>query len=320
MLKNFKKNLSLLLKAFNSEAKNLEKFIKEEKRFYYQRIGDNFLKVRIKEGKKVLKELKTEIELYKTFRKRFKRRFFPKLISFGKYKNLDWLLEKGEEGIFGGEMEKDFAIKKDFLKKISPKDLAKKIFLYQKTKPKIDLYLHGGWWFGKDFECHRKRFLENFIDSKLNQNFLSRKEINLAQEIINKNKKFLDEEAKFLCHGDLYPNNLVLNESKNLIILDWGLSTFNNSAFDVAFIYLMAQASAEWQRKFLKSFFNLVKDKEKFKELFKIDLISLSNRFASQCYNLKLKKGLNKKVFLIFKNYLRFFKKAISKKYESFIR
>lgn len=319
MLKNLEKNLTLLFGKLNAEVEveQLKKFIKEERKFYYQSVeGKLFLKTKIKEGRKVLKEIKTEIEICKTLKERFdeKNRFFPKLISAGKYKNLDWFLEKKEKGIFGGEMEKDFRIKKEFLKKLKPEKFAKIIFLYQKIKPEISLYLHGGWWFERDFEYHRRNFLEKFVNSSLNKNLISRKEINLAQEVMMGNKKFLDSSAKFLCHGDLYPNNLILNEEGNLIILDWGLSTFNNLAFDVAFIYLMAQTIPQWQEKFLKHFLNLIKDKEEFKVLFRIDAISLANRFAAQCYYLKLKERFERKTFLIFKNYLESLKKAIHQK------
>jgi thiamine kinase-like enzyme len=219
-----------------------------------------------------------------------------------------------EKGTFGGEMEKDFRIKKEFLKKLKPEKFAKIIFLYQKIKPEISLYLHGGWWFERDFEYHQRNFLEKFVNSSLNKNLISKKEINLAQKIITENKKFLDSSAMFLCHGDLYPNNLILNEEGNLIILDWGLSTFNNFAFDVAFIYLMAHTIPQWQEKFLKKFLELIKERGEFMALFRIDLISLANRFAAQCYYLKLKERFERKTFLIFKNYLEFLKKAIYQK------
>ena len=319
MLKNLEKNLTLLFEKLNAgiEVEKLKKFIKEERKFYCQPVEEElFLKAKIKEGGKVLKEIKTEIKICKTLKENFaeKNRFFPKLISVGKYKNLDWFLEKKEKGIFGGEMEKDFRIKKEFLKRLKPEKFAKIIFLYQKIKPEISLYLHGGWWFERDFEYHQRNFLEKFINSSLNKNLISRKEINLAQEVITGNKKFLDSSAKFLCHGDLYPNNLILNEKGNVIILDWGLSTFNNFAFDVAFIYLMAQTIPQWQKKFLKHFLNLIKDREEFKALFRIDTISLANRFAAQCYYLKLKEKFERKTFLIFKNYLKSLKKVIYQK------
>lgn len=318
MLKNLEKNVNSLFKKLGKEIKKekLKKFIDKGKRFYYDFLDEKFIKVKIKEEKKVLRELRTEVEIYRTFGKKFKEkeRFFPKLLSFGKYKNLDFIVEKKERGIFGGEMEKDFRIKKSFLKKIDPKKFSEIIFLYQRIKPKFKLYLHGGWWFERDFEYHKKNFLEKFLKSKLNKNLLFQRDINLATKIMEKNKNFLDQKAKYLCHGDLYPNNLILNEKKNLIILDWSMATFNNLAFDVAFIYLMANSLPVWQEKFLKSYLKMINEREEFKELFRIDLISLANRFASQCYQLKLKEKFQRKTFLIFKNYLTFFKKAINQK------
>lgn len=82
-----------------------------------------------------------------------------------------------------------------------------------------------------------------------------------------------------------------------LIILDWSLPALNNSVFDVGFIYLITQAIPRWQEEFLKAFLNFGKDSKKFKFLLRIDTISLANRFAAQCYYLRLRKNLTQKYF-----------------------
>lgn len=318
MLKNIKQNIfslfkKLKLKLETENLKKLENSIVGKKRFYTDLVNNNlFLKVKLQKRKEVKRDLEREIEIYKILKKKFpeKLRFFPKLISEGKHKNLYWMLEKAERGKLGGIMDEDFGMKKSFLLKISPSYLARLIFLYQNLKPKFPLYKHGGWWYWQDFNGYRVKFLNEFINSKLNKNLLTLEDINLAQEILRKNKNFLDKTVHYLSHGDLYPNNFILNEEGKLIILDWGLANFNNSAFDVAFIYLLTHRVPAWQESFLNAYLQYVKEKNKFKKLFNLALISLTIRFASHCYfNLEKRK----EVFSVFKKHLKIFKKAVAK-------
>jgi len=318
MLKNIKQNVfslfkKLKLKLEPENLKKLENSILVKKRFYTDLVNNNlFLKVKLQKKNEVKKDLEREIGIYKILKKKFpeKLRFFPKLISEGKHKNLYWMLEKAEKGKLGGIMDEDFGMKESFLLKISPRYLARLIFLYQNLKPKFPFYKHGGWWYWQDFNGYRVKFLNKFINSKLNKNLLKIEDIFLAQKILSENKKYLDQSVRYLSHGDLYPNNFILNEERKLIILDWGLANFNNSAFDVAFVYLLAHRSLNWQKNFLNTYLKYVKEKDKFKKLFNLALISLTVRFASHCY-FNLEKG--KKVLSIFKKHLKIFKKAVAK-------
>jgi len=316
MLKNIKQNIfslfkKLRLKLETENLKKVENSIVVKKRFYTDLVNNNlFLKIKLQKRKEVKRDLEREIEIYKILKKKFpeKLRFFPKLISEGKHKNLHWMLEKAEKGKLGGIMDEDFGMKEGFLLKISPRYLAHLIFLYQNLKPKFPLYKHGGWWYWQDFNGYRVKFLNEFINSKLNKNLLTLEDINLAQEILRKNKNFLDKTIHYLSHGDLYPNNFIINEEGKLIIFDWGLANFNNSAFDVTFIYLLAHRSPNWQRDFYNAYLQCLKEKDKFKKLFNLALISLTIRFATHCYfNLKTKK----EVFSIFKKHIKVLKRAI---------
>jgi len=318
MLKNIKQNIFSLLKKLKlkletENLKKLENSIVVKKRFYTDLVNNNlFLKVKLQKRKEVKRDLEREIEIYKILKKKFreKLRFFPKLISEGKHKNLYWMLEKAERGKLGGIMDEDFGMKEGFLLKISPSYLAHLIFLYQDLKPKFPLYKHGGWWYWQDFNGYRVKFLNKFINSKLNKNLLTLKDINLAQEILRKNKNFLDKNVCCLSHGDLYPNNFILNEEGGLIILDWGLANFNNFAFDIAFAYLLGHKLPNFQKKFLNCYLKNIKEKDKFEKLFNLSLISLTIRFAAHCYfNLKTKK----EVFSIFKKHLKVLKETLNK-------
>lgn len=319
MLKNIKNNVFSLFKDLGLELKSenikeLETSIEEKRRFYTDSIDEElFLKIKLQENIKVTKDINREIGIYKVLNKRFKQkeRFFPQLISYGKYKNLFWFLQKREKGKLTGEMNKDFGMKKGFLSTVSPSRIAKLIFLYQNVKPNIDLYCRGGWWYWQDFNHYKESFLDKFVNSKLNRNLLSRKDIRLAEKILEKNKKILDKEAVYLSHSDLYPNNLLFTKERKFIILDWGLVNLNNFAFDVAFIYLLAHRSKSWQENFLNTYLNHRKEKNRFKELFKIALISLTVRFAAHSHKYFIETQ-KKELFLIFKRHIESLKKTIN--------
>jgi thiamine kinase-like enzyme len=321
MLKNLKKNilslfLGLNLKPKTKNLEKLEKAIKTKKRFYGDSVGENlFLKVRLQKKQKVAKDLASEIAIYKKLKEKFseKSRFFPKLVSYGKYKNLFWFLKKLEKGIWGGQMDEDFGMKKTFLLKVAPRHFAQIVRSYQDIKPKFTFYIHGGWWYWQDFNRYKETFLNKFIKSKFNKNLLTFKDINSAQQILQINKKNLDQEAKCLSHGDLYPNNIILNNEGKLIIIDWGMANLNNFAFDIAFIYLMAHRSLNWQENFLNTYLKQIKEKNRFKELFKIALISLTTRFAAHCYHSFTKKP-KKEILLILGKHIKTLKKAIYSK------
>lgn len=316
MLKKVEQNIIGLAKELdlNLSKKNLENLadsVTAEKRFYTDVIGNElFLKAKLQEKIKVKRDLEREITTYKFLNKHSgKKRFFPKLLKNGKYKNVFWFLLEKEKGIFAGNMDENFGMKKEFLSKVSPSYFAKTIFSYQKIKPKFPLYRQGGWWYRQDFNYHKIKFLDQFINSKWNKNLISEKDAILAKKIIKKNKKLLDDEAKYLSHGDLYPNNLIFNDDNEFIILDWGLANLNNFSFDVAFVYLMAHRSTVWQKKFLKTY-SILQKEDKFKNLFKIASISLSLRFADQYYRL-FKKNPKKNLFSIFEKQIKIFQRSI---------
>lgn len=316
MLKNLQKNIPLLFRKLGlgfqkRNSKNLEKAICQLKGFYTDGVNDDFfLKVKIKRDKRLKIQLKREIRIYKYLKTKFneKLRFFPKLITFSEYKNLPWLLEKREIGKLAGKMDEDFGMKKNFLLKTPPFYFVNLINLYQNIKPKLRLQTHGGRWYLYDFNHYKKKFLNEFINSKLNQNLFSWRDLKVIEMILKKNEKFLTKEAKYLSHGDLYSNNIILNKEGKIIFLDWSWAHYNIMAFDIAFIYLLAHRFPDWQKKFLNCYLRNIKEKDKFKKLFNLSLISLTIRFAAHCYfHIEEKR----EVLLIFKKHLKVLKNTI---------
>jgi len=333
MLKNLREGIPSLFRKLNltfakHDSRKLDEYLERKERFFIAIIKTKgkkklLLKVRLQKNKKVIKDFKGEIGLYQAFKKTFKDEktgiLFPEIISFGKYKNIQWYLKKYQEGELAGYADKDFGLKKEFLKNTSSEDLAEGINNYQKhfskEAGKLNLYCQGSWWYWQDFNFYQKTFLKNFLRSNLNQKLLCENDLEIIKKIIKKNKKLLDEEAKYLCHGDLYPNNILITPSKKISILDWGKSNLNNRSFDPAFIYLTAWRNKTWQKEFLDIYLKNRKNKEKFKKLFQVSLISLSVRLSGHCLcclkNKTVKRKNKKRVLPFLEIYIKNLKTAI---------
>ena len=317
MLKNLEKNIPPFYENLGLDftKKDLEKIndsIEKKKRFLTTAVRNKkgekfFLKVRLQKNKEVVRDFKKEIAVYKLFGEYFKKKCtaFPIIISSGKYRNLQWSLAGFIEGNLAGWADNDFGLSKKFLENSNPKDLAKEINRYQSIPfnkiKKLKLYHQGSWWYWQDFNFYLKNYLGK-------QSIIKQKEIEKSTKILKGKKELLESEAKFLCHGDLYPNNLMLTPSNKISILDWGRSNFNNPSFDIAFIYLSAWRNKKWQKSFLNHYFVNQSNKEKFKKLFQASLISLTIRLSAHCY----KHPRSKQANLALKNHIKILEIALN--------
>lgn len=330
MLKKLRENIPLLFKKLKlpfseKTAVKLDAYLKVKERFFTIVAEKNgkkvILKIRLQDNKYVADDLTRETKLYRFLRNNISRHkiLIPQIITSGKFRNLQWYLREYQEDILAGIMDEDHGYKKGFLKNISPQKVSDAVSAYQsiplKKLKKIKLRRQGGWWYKFDFDFYQKTFLKKFVSSKLSKNLLARKDIKLISEIFEKNTKFLDDEAKCLTHGDLYPNNILMIYSQNISLLDWGISHLNNQAFDPAFIYLSAWRDEKWRNKFLKVCLKRQKDKTKFAKLFQISLMSLTVRFSGHCWrfleNRSVSKNEKKKIFSILENHLKILKNAL---------
>ena len=104
-------------------------------------------------------------------------------------------------------------------------------------------------------------------------------------------------------------------DKNKVYFLDWGISNLNNLSFDVAFIYLDAWRNEKWKEKFLKLYTEKQKDKNKFKKLFHISLISLCIRLAVHCWryleNKKIGNSQKNNIIPVFKKNLEILKAAL---------
>lgn len=279
------------------------------------------LKIRLQDNKYVADDLTRETNLYKFLKQNISghKILIPQIITSGKFIDLQWYLRQYQEGALAGIMDEDHGYKKEFLNNISPQKVSVAVTVYQsiplRKLEKIKFRRQGAWWYKFDFDFYKKTFLNKFLSSKLNKNLLCAKDVMLIDEIFRKNTKFLDREAKYLNHGDLYPNNILAVSSKNISLLDWGMSHLNNQAFDPAFIYLNAWRDEKWRNKFLNFHLKRQKNKEKFLKLFQLSLISLTVRFAGHCWRFLQDRSINQrekeKFFSILSSHLKILRAAL---------
>ncbi len=330
-----KENINRLFKKLNLRQTEREDiYLKAEKggkRFAYSVCFDReekkfFFKARIVKNREVLKQLKQEISVYRALKKVSQKRkldfFFPSMGKAGKFQNIDWYLRNYQEGELAGEMMKGFGFKKSFLRKCPVPKIAKAIVSLEKIPAKslgLRLEKHGGWWYWQDFKYYKNTFLKFFLPSPFNQGLLTKQELKATEIIFKKNKKFLDQKADVLTHGDFYPNNFLFTPVKKILILDWELLHLNNPAFDPCFVWLLAKNDRKWQKEF---FSEMLKNKNReFKKCFRICLLSLNIRFASACWESLRQKKNKKSALSSLKFFLDNFKTALfepEKFYENF--
>lgn len=294
-------------------------------RFYISKCLDDkknkyLFKARIMKSREVLKQMRHEVAVYKFFQKTPSLKFlFPSLSKSGKFQGIDWYLRPYQEGILGGNMGKDLGFTKKFLNKYSPSQVAEAILSLQriplKTLKPLNLYKHGGWWYYQDFYHYKNTFFKFFLKSPLNSGLIKKEIVPSIENILNKNKKFLDNEVTIFTHGDLYPNNFLILPDKKIFILDWELAHLNNPTFDTCFIWLLSSRDKKWQREF---FDLIMKNSGKnFEKLFQLSLISLSIRFASACWQkLRTEKRGNSNLSVLMKSsafhFLKYYLKILN--------
>ncbi|PKL72466.1 hypothetical protein CVV26_01405 [Candidatus Kuenenbacteria bacterium HGW-Kuenenbacteria-1] len=275
--------ISILDKNFT-----IKRNIENKKRFFMPICADKqgrkyFFKARFQNTDELLVALKKEIEFNKKITpviSSIEPHFItPGVLKTGEDKDgYVWFCRECYEENFAGTMDIDSGITKDFLNKCSSKSFALELFSLQKETVKIKkimrLHCHNHHWYMADFGyyCHTK-ILQKIIP----------KELKIIKELLEKNRILLNRNANYLTHGDFYPNNILLSDNQ-LVVIDWELIHLNNQAFDFTFIWMNAFRNHEWQREFFKTYFQKVKDKKKFKKLFKIVALTLCLRFLHHAY------------------------------------
>lgn len=270
--------LSILDKDFT-----IEKNIKNKKRFFMPICVDKngkkyFFKARFQNTDELFIALEKEIEFNKKITPiicSIEPHFVtPGIIKNGKdNQNYNWFYRECYENNFAGAMDVDAGMTKQFLNQCSPEDFALKLFSLQKETLKIKkilkLHCHNHHWYKADFNYYsHTKILQKLIPNELKK----------IEQLLEKNKNLLNKNANYLTHGDLYPNNILISNNQ-LTIIDWELVHLNNQSFDFAFIWMNAFRNPKWQQEFFNTFFQKIKNKIKFKKIFRIVVLTLCLRF-----------------------------------------
>jgi len=208
-----------------------------------------------------------------------------------------WYLREYIEGEFLGDICFDFGIKREFLTPAlrdeflsffgSLREFSESLW---GTRFFSSLSSHGYDWYKNDLDYYR-RHIET----------ISQKELSLIGEILEESRDFLDREARFLVHGDLYLKNMFwlsprefhfgrkfgsrgwragTGEKGRLVISDWELLHRGNLVFDLGFVWALSFREPDWRFGLLEGFGDLLGlSLDAFRTLFRVVAVSVSLRF-----------------------------------------
>jgi len=186
-----------------------------------------------------------------------------------------WYLRECVDGDFLGDICFDFGIQKKFL---TPALMSRFLSFFEnlrmfserlsETEFFLSLSSHDYSWYRDDLNYYRE-----YIWS------VSQADLDLASNFLDAGRVFLDHEARFLVHGDLYLKNMFWS-AERLVVTDWELLHRGNPAFDLGFIWALSFRDPDWQHRLLEGFKTSVPlESGVFWNLFRIAVVSVSLRF-----------------------------------------
>lgn len=280
-LKNIEKNINKKiaeLELIPSYKFDPERF---KERFYTalclnKKTGKKVIfKMRIEDYPQTRDFFRKEIRINQLFANLYKGKkdlSVPRFLKGDWKKTPEWMLYDYIEGETAGDFYNGFG--KRALAKFSAADFvnalgsAHKLSFLAKKKNIIKLEKKGYRWHKQEFNKYKAR---------LNP-FFSEKEIEKADEILDSNRKLLDEKCEIITHGDLHPGNIIITPRNKIALLDWFYVHLNNIAYDLAYVYLDI-IDKKARKKLLSEFIKrLVKDKEEFSALFQASILKIATQ------------------------------------------
>lgn len=220
---------------------------------------------RIEDNAIAKEKMFTEIKIAELTRKK-KISLFPVYYFWGIEKDYEWFIRKYLEG---KNLEK-----KEDIEKLNVPLQKKEIdqicrFLISLQRLQI-----------KNFPFLKKRgFLSFFaLLQKMKEiGVLAKKEKEEIELCFQKNKKILEKENNFFCHGDFHIGNMILTPT-GIKIVDWESAFLSNFLFDAAFFWTRLWREKKIRRFFLRRFFSFLSSRKKgvFVFLFPLMVIFLS--------------------------------------------
>lgn len=292
LLKDIEEKIEKKLNSLKIKAEKKVKESIQNRRFYYMSKGifqgkrvvfkaqiANYKKIQEEISELTDKNLKHEIILLK----KVKANFVPRYLKSGLSPS-PWLVYQYIKGKTQG---RPFELLPSFMSDKNLKPLISLILQIQKINQKTNLPLRK-----YDFKIYFLSYLKKIRLLKFAREYLKNEEIEKVKKILRKNKDLLDKGRFVLTHGDLHGENIVQKPNGKLVLVDWETVHFNNPAYDIAYLWLKGFLKPDWQKKFLKYFFNLYPEAE-FKKLFQIVVLHRIPNEIEYWGELKNKKNVN---------------------------
>jgi len=93
-----------------------------------------------------------------------------------------------------------------------------------------------------------------------------------GHSLLVKKRKLLDRKCNFLTHGDFHPANIFIDQ--NAIAIDWENLHINNIAFDITTLWFRMANHKKYRKLLLEEFTKTITQKEDFKQLFRLNILS----------------------------------------------
>lgn len=123
-----------------------------------------------------------------------------------------------------------------------------------------------------DFINASNFYLEKHIKNYKIRQIYFKNDKSTIGDILKKFRKIIEENNKYICHGDLNPNNMLIYNGKT-VILDLETVHLDLPYNDFIFIWFAGWNNLKWREKIFKLFLEDAEDKELFKTLFYISLL-----------------------------------------------
>lgn len=141
-----------------------------------------------------------------------------------------------------------------------------------------------------DFINASNFYLEKHIEHYKVKQIYFEKDKSEIGDILKKYRKIIEKSNKYVCHGDLNPNNILISKGKT-VILDLETVHFDLPYNDLAFIWFASWNNLKWRKELFKTFLEDTEDKELFKVLFYLSLL----RYLPKILGLIASEGENDK-------------------------
>jgi len=245
------------------------------------------LRILITSDKKKNNSFIKEFMIYNFF-KRHRNLFnkLPLLIKGSIDKQPKWMIRK----FYPGQMTGDFwGFDKEKLTPSLTKLLIEYILKLQSKSnewsKKNKLPKRAANWFIKDWK-NDLDYNPDFVYSVFINKYLNLRERKKLDLIFKNYKDLLNKNCHFFTHGDLMPQNILIDQNKKIFFIDWEEAHLNNPLFDTSYIYVNAWQDKSWREKFLKKFIKLhpERDKKILSKLAQLNILVISLRMAEYAH------------------------------------